>query len=387
MPVTLNRTSTPQPGIPADFYAPRFAIEVDGEAVGPEVLAGVLEVKVDMELGPRPSHFQLILNNWDDRKAGFKNIESAGKPAKPLFDFGHRVLIRMGYANRLLPMVQGSITALAPEFPESGPRTLTVSGLDGMFDLIGEARTEKHRNKADWEIAQDLATRNGFLRTRVTKEGPKHDLVVQQGQDDASFLHMRAQRIGFDFYVRTDPDPETSGETLVFVKSEGCDGSKAPVYVFEWGKSLLRFSPVLDVSNQVGAVLVSSSTAASRKSLKASAGSGDIPSGNGRNGPAAIQLVHRGKQELVETVPVLSGEEAQRLAVSRLRERAYGYSTGSGQGIGLPELRPGDNVRIDGVGPRFGGCYQVTQVDHTINSSGYLTGFSVRRLHDGGNRS
>lgn len=238
MPAIVQRTSTPQPGIPADFYAPRFEIEVDSETVGPEILGNVLEVKVEMELGPRPSHFQLILDNWDDRAADFKNIESAGKPAQPLFDFGHRVLIRMGYADRLLPMVQGPITALAPEFPQSGPRTLTVSGLDGMFDLIGQARTEVYENKADWEIAEEVALRNGFLRTRVTREGQKNDEVVQQGQDDASFLQTRAQRIGFDFYVRTDP--ATGGEVLAFVKSEDCDSSKAPLYVFEWGKSLLR---------------------------------------------------------------------------------------------------------------------------------------------------
>lgn len=386
MPVTAQRTSTPQPGIAADVYAPAFKIEVEGEELGPESLGNVVEVKVDLTLGS-PAHFELVLDNWDDRRADFKFIESAGTKTKLLFDLGRRVLIKMGYAGRLFPMMRGQITALAPSFPESGPLTLTVSGLDGMFDLIGQARTATYKNKADWEIAQEVATRNGFLRTRVTKEGPKHKEVVQQGQDDANFLSTRAQRIGFDFFVRTGPALDEE-ETLFFVKSESCDTSKAPVYVFEWGKSLISFHPKLDISEQVGEVLViNPNPDAKNRPFKGRARGEDLPSGGGRNGPAVVETVDKGKQRLVENEKVASEEEANRLAIGLLRERAYKYSTGSGKVIGFPELRPGDNVQIKGVGSRFGGCYQVSQVEHTINTSGYLTTFEVRRVHDGGSGS
>lgn len=379
----IKRTSTPQPGIVADYYAPSFAIEIEDQKLGPETLGNVLEVKVDMALGS-PAHFELVLDNWDDRRVDFKSIDSAGKKNRPLLDLGQRVLIKMGYADRLLPMVRGAVTALSPCFPESGPRTLAVSGLDGMFDLIGQARTATYKNKADWEIAQEVATRNGFLRTRVTKEGPKHKEVVQQGQDDANFLYTRAQRIGFDFFVRTGPAIDEE-ETLFFVKSESCDTSKAPVYVFEWGKNLIRFHPNLDISEQVGEVLViDQDPDAKNRPFRGRARAEDLPSGGGRNGPAVVEAVDKGKQRLVENEKVASQEEANHLAVSLLRERAYQYSTGSGQVIGFPDLRPGDNVQIRGVGARFGGCYQVSQVGHTINASGYFTTFDVRRVHDGG---
>ena len=42
--------------------------------------------------------------------------------------------------------------------------------------------------------------------------------------------------------------------------------------------------------------------------------------------------------------PVSSQQEAKTLAISLLRERAYSYVTGTGQAIGIPDLRPGDNV-------------------------------------------
>src|SRR6185369_2202840 len=299
----------------------------------------------------------------------------------------HRVLIEMGYAGRMLPMMRGLITALAAEFPESGPRKLIVSGLDGMFDLTGVTKTQSFPKMTDWEIVEELATQNGFLRTRVTKEGPKHKEVVQQDQDDASFLNTRARRIGFDFFVRTGP-AAGEDETLTFVKSASCEASKAPVYVFEWGKSLIHFNPKLDVSDQVGEVIVRSSNPdAKDRPFEVHARPEDLPSGPGRNGPAMIETIQPGKQHVMENAQLESEEEGKLLAVSLLRERAYKYSTGAAKVLGFPDLRPGDNVELRGIGARFGGCYQVSQVGHTIDASGYFTTFNVRRVHDGGSRS
>jgi phage protein D len=81
---------------------------------------------------------------------------------------------------------------------------------------------------------------------------------------------------------------------------------------------------------------------------------------------------------------VSSAQEARDLAISLLRERAYEYITGSGQVIGLPDLRPGDNVELDGLGKRFNGTYYVLKVEHTLGTSGYQTRFDVRKPFDGG---
>jgi len=67
-----------------------------------------------------------------------------------------------------------------------------------------------------------------------------------------------------------------------------------------------------------------------------------------------------------------------------LRERAYSYLTGFRQVIGLPGLRPGDNIELQRLGRRFSGEYYVTKVEHTLGNSGYLTSFEVRSPSDGG---
>ena len=47
--------------------------------------------------------------------------------------------------------------------------------------------------------------------------------------------------------------------------------------------------------------------------------------------------------------------------------------------IGLPRLRAGSRVLVDGIGSRLSGEYFVTETTHTVNSSGYQTRFSARR--------
>jgi uncharacterized protein len=84
---------------------------------------------------------------------------------------------------------------------------------------------------------------------------------------------------------------------------------------------------------------------------------------------------------------VTSKEEAQKLAQSLLLDKAYQFITGTGKVIGLPDLRPGDNVELLGLGQRFSGDYYVKTVSHSLGADGFTTTFGVRRVYDGGTKS
>jgi phage protein D len=47
--------------------------------------------------------------------------------------------------------------------------------------------------------------------------------------------------------------------------------------------------------------------------------------------------------------------------------------------VGLPDLRAGSVVNIDGLGARFTGRYFVTSTTHAIGDGGYTTQFECRR--------
>jgi phage protein D len=366
---------------PTDYYAPNFRVEVDGVELDPTTHGDVLQVRVVMDMDNMTS-FDLTINNWDDKTISFKYSDS------DTFNVGNSVHVMMGYADRMLSMVTGQIASMTPRFADSQASTLTVSGLDGMFQLRDRKPQDgeqiRYTDKADWEIAQAVAERNG-LHFEATEEGEVHAEVIQRCQDDAQFLVERAKRIDFDCHILTDPE---SGEsTLYFVRpTDGRADQPVRIYQFKWGENLIQFTPTINLSRQVGSVTVRGWDDRTKQAIIARAGPEDLPGAGqgGENGPQAANRSMRGKPEVVVDAPVMSVEEARELAVSLLAERAYEFITGTGQVIGLPDLRPGDNIELDLMSERFDGTYYVKKVTHTINDSGYRTDFEVRKLHQGG---
>jgi phage protein D len=246
-----------------------------------------------------------------------------------------------------------------------------------------EGETTKYENMTDSQIAEYVATRNG-LKAVVDDSVKKYVEVIQKNQDDATFLMERAKRIDFDCYVRTDP---VSGEgTLHFVKPrDGRESKTVRIYQFVWGESLISFQPVINLSRQVGKITVRGWDNRAKQAVVATADASDLPSAGksagGSSGADAAAKSMEGKHDVVVDANVSTQDEARRLAVALLSERAAQFITGTAQSIGLPDLRPGDNVEMSRLGTRFDGTYYV--VEHVINESGYRTQFDVRRYYDG----
>lgn len=375
-------SSVRQSGLPAtDYYAPDFLVEVEGQELDPESKGDVLEVKVVMDMENMTS-CELTVNNWDDRTLSFKYSDTE------TFDVGNRVHVQMGYAGELRSMMRGQVSTLSPRFPESGPPTIAITVLDGMLKLRDRQPApddvKRWENKADWEIAQVIGARNG-LSVVVTQEGETHDQVVQKNQDDAQFLMERAKRIDFDCYVQTDA--EAGEDTLYFIRpTDARDATMTRVYQLVWGQSLIFFNPTLTLSRQVESLTVRGWDPQNKQVISYTATAEDLPGAaeGGTSGPAAAEGAVPGKQQTVIDAPVTSEQEARDLAISLLTERAYEFITGSGQVIGLADLRPGDNLELEGLGTRFTGSYYVKKVEHTIGGNGFKTQFEVRKVYDGG---
>jgi phage protein D len=370
--------STLTGGLPAtDYYAPNFKLEVDDKEISPGSKGDVVDLRITMDKENLTS-FLLTVNNWDDEHFTFKYSDGDS------FDLGRRVHIHLGYADKLTSVMRGIINSLTPRFAEGGPPTLAVGGLDSMWLLRDHKPTDQHTVKftdvEDGEIAERIARRHQ-LKADADKGTGKHPLVIQKNQDDAVFLMERAKRIDFDCFVQNDP--KTGRDTLYFKRpSDRRDGKKTRTFVFEWGKNLISFSPTLDLSRQVGKVTVKGWSPLTKERISYTASASDLPRPGGgqvgANGPAQAESKFA-KHDVVVDQPVMSKQEARDLAISRLRERAYQYLTGSARAIGMAELRPGDNVEVKNVGRRFDGVYYVTKVEHQLGSNGYFMEFEVRR--------
>src|SRR6266545_1627830 len=98
----MTQASTIESGIPTDYYAPDFRVEVEGEELDPESKGDVLDLKVVMDMANMTS-CQLSINNWDDKAFALKYSDTK------TFDIGNRVHVEMGYADSLQSMLRGQI--------------------------------------------------------------------------------------------------------------------------------------------------------------------------------------------------------------------------------------------------------------------------------------
>ncbi|GLF93380.1 phage late control D family protein [Streptomyces yaizuensis] len=387
---------TPQVASP-DRYAPEFEVRIEGLELDPTTKNDVIDIKVNRDI-EEMSGFDLTLNNWDDRELRFKHSDSRE------FRLGGRVSVRLGYADRLLTVATGTISTLSPKFSDGASPTVAVSGVDGLLRLKDRKPAENepkiYRDLPDWRIAEQIARRNQ-LRVEVTREGPTHERVVQKNQDDATFLMERAKRLDFDCYIL--PDPASGEDTLYFIRpTDGRDGRPIRLYRLAYAPglttgpaaqppglipNLLDFTPTLTVSQQVSKVTVRGWDPRTKAPIAFTATAENLPAGqnaaDGQSGPQMAASTLGNRQDVVVDAPVSSDQEARELAISLLRERAYEFITGTGRVAGLPELRPGDNLEIFGLGRRFSGTYFVKRVEHTLNTSGFFTTFTGRRIHQG----
>lgn len=383
------------PGLPEDYYAPEFVVEVEGRALDPAQKGDVLEVKVVLSVDELAS-VDIKLNNYDDSTFDLKWSDS------DLFRLGKVVHVQLGYVDRLKSMFRGRIVSLSPEFPSGGPPTLLVRAMDPLVKLKNSrppADGVTYDHKRDWEIAQAVADRHD-VRLEATRKGPRHDFVVQRNVDDLAFLKERAARIDFKVFMRIDPD---NGHDVLHFEPprDGRQAGPLRTYQLAWGTlqkasplskstppSLIEFKPTISASDQVQSVTVRGWDVDRKKAIEHTAKAATTPgvSGSGDDtGPAAAEQVggSAAKKEIVVNAPVATLEEARHLAESLLAERAYAFLTGSGKTIGLPDLRPGDNVEIGGVGKRFSGTYFVDRTTHVLNANGYMTEFEVRKTYQG----
>src|SRR5262245_14798361 len=335
-------TSTTEPEIAdPDRYAPEFEVFIEGVQADPTTKNDILDIKVHRDI-EEMSGFDLELNNWDDVNLKFKHSDSKE------FTLGSRVSVRIGYADKLLTVATGTVSTLAPKFPDGASPTVSVTGVDGMLRLKESKPTaEKDKiflNMADWQIAERIAQRNK-LRIVTTKEGPVHDRVVQKNQTDAQFLMERAKRLDFECYIL--PDPRTGEEILYFIKpTDGRDGRSIRLFrlAYQPGLStgptaqpadlvpnLIDFTPTLTVSKQVSKLTVRGWDPRTKEPIEFTATAENLPAGqnsaDGESGPQAADSAAGGRQEVVVDAPVTSREEDQRLAISLLAERSYEFIT------------------------------------------------------------
>jgi phage protein D len=339
------------------FYSPRYVIRISGKDILRQG-AEVVSLSVNEVLDGATSLSFTVLNS------GLKWLNS------PLFTAGTEVEVAAGYKEPLEVIFNGEISQLRPTFPANGDSQMEVSGHDFSHKLSRGCRFRSWDNVTDSNIATKIAGEHGLDPSGVKATTVTHPKIKQDGESDLEFLKKRAAKNNFEVAVR--------GKQLIFAEPQ--DQSSAPeVTTLKWGESLISFSPELNTAGQVSEVTVRGWNPTAKKEIVGKASWKDIWGNQpGRqSGGELVEKLYGKVEECIRGEPVYTPEEANTRARSVLKERSEQFISGSGESIGIPQIRVRTSLILEGVGA-FSMKYYVTGATHSISSSGYKTNFTVR---------
>ncbi len=350
-----------------DYYVPMFNITIDGRKLEYQLARDIIKVAYEDKLNAADI-FAFTVRVGHEKREHFHS-DKLTKIDSEVFNEGGRVEIKIGYCDDLHTMVVGEITALEPVFPEDGIPTLTIRGQSRYHRLRREKKIRPFIDMSDSQIAEQIA-REMNLTPDIDHTDPKYPYVYQKNQSNTGFLKERAARINYEVWV-TD-------RTLHFKKN---GSGRKSIHALEWGKTLRSFSPRLTTFNQLSRVIVKGYNLQEQEIIGiAKRGDEMSKMGGAKTGAEAVEEAYgvEAKAAIVDS-PIRSQGEAEEMAKAKYNKIAMDYIIGSGTCIGTPELRTGRVIELKGLGRRFSGLYYVTCSRHTINDSGYLTKFEVKR--------
>lgn len=358
----------------ANYFDPAFNVQINGTSLKADVSKNIQQVSIVSQPDTMDS-FSLTLANE------YPVLRWTHTGDADLFQQGSAVKVYMGYVDDLQEMIDGQITKISPSFPDSGMPTLTVEGNTRMHWLHASKTTRTFQKMTDTQIVQQIAQEAG-LDTQADDTKVQYDYVMQANQTDLEFIRDRAKRIHFEVLVK--------GMTLIFRKANEI-GTK--IYTLVWGHTQAAFSagsnilPLKNFSTSMNTlqppteVEVRGYDIKNKKEFVGKAATGEEDtrmSGNMTGSEARAGAFHKPRKFVRVNVPVASQAEADQQAKAILNNLAMEFLTGSGSTIGVPDLRSGSVVELEGLG-RFSGQYYIDTATHRIGASGYQTDFTVKR--------
>jgi hypothetical protein len=322
----------------------------------------------------------------------------------PVLQVDNKLSLSLGYApDPLEEVFVGEITGVEPTFPGSGMPTIKITAHDflqrlahgtknrafyipiptvGNFPLPDEVSASivsgtnlliPYPDPVSGAISVLITVATFIVSPALAQQG----IVRQQGQTDFAFLTSLAQKNGWELYI--DHTLEPRGYILRFHSMRGGDAD----LTLKYGESLMDFAPRLTTVGDVFGV-------AARvwvNSIKM----GFVIMVSWDYDRAAFNLsIYPGFGELEGLI----GSEAAKNSISiaptgfaaapqsiltELLPRLNNRLTGTGNTIGDLRIKAGRVIDLQGLGEQFSGKYRITSATHTIGSSGFKTGFQVRK--------
>lgn len=267
---------------------------------------------------------------------------------------GKKIKIKIGRDGENSQVFAGIITKHAIRVKDNGNGELIVECRDEAVRMTIGRHSRYYNNVKDSDVFDEMISSYSGLFSDSEATTLTHKELVQHHISDWDFMLLRAEANGM--LVSVDDGR---------IKVSKPDTSPEPVLQVSYGTSLLEFEAEMDARNQWKKVEAKSWNYASQDILSGDSESanftepGNIPGSELANtiNLESFNLRHSGyrlEQELLDW----SNGVMMRSRLAKIRGRAK-FS-------GFSAIKPGDLVKIEGVGKRFKGKAYVTAVRHDI---------------------
>ncbi|MEP7229803.1 MAG: type VI secretion system tip protein VgrG [Ginsengibacter sp.] len=328
-----------------------FSILVDNKEVNP--VYQVLSISIVKEIN-RISVAKIIIRDGEAADKTFAISE------KNDFIPGKKIMIKAGRDGTNTQFFKGIIICHSIKVKENGNGELRLECRDEAIKMSIGRKSRYYQQVKDNEVFDQLANANK-LKADSEQTSLKHKELVQHHISDWDFLLLRAEANGM--LVLTE-----DGIVKIFRPNTNATA----VMEITYGTDIYEFEAEMDAPHQFKAVEARSWDYSNQQLFKSetSAASfkenGNIPGSDIADtiSPDKYLLHHSGhrlEQELQDWVK--GAMMRSRLAKIRGRARFQGFAG----------VKPGDLVKISGVGARFNGNAFVTAVKHDIGKGTWET--------------
>ncbi|WP_162054732.1 type VI secretion system tip protein VgrG [Pontibacter pamirensis] len=330
-----------------------FTILVNETALDPSY--EILSLSITKEVNRVPLA-RLVIR---DGNASERNFEISNEDT---FIPGNKIKIKLGLDGNNTQVFKGIILKHAIKVRANGNTELKIECRDEAVKMTVGRHNQYYQNLTDSQLFDVLIGRYKGLKSDPAPTVPTHKAIVQHHVTDWDFMLLRAEANGMLVLVEDGT-----------IKVAQPNSSATPVLQVTYGSSVLEFEAEMDAQTQFKSVKAFSWDHSNQKlfDADASAAASFAEHGNikgsalaGAVSPENIELQHSGnlpEQELQEWVDGMM----LRSRLSKIRGRA--------KVTGYPGIKPGDMVKLAGVGDRFNGKAFVTAVRHDVGNGTWDT--------------
>ncbi len=263
-----------------------------------------------------------------------------------------------------------------------GFQKLTIEGHSLSVLMNRETKTRRWEQTSRSEVARDVAKEHGFGGAMLDVDDTDEvlDVINQAAETDACFLTRLA----------------ASEHAVFFVDHQGLHWrkrpkDKAPTHTFTWFADrkrgdVMSLSVESDLVKRTGAVHVKSRDPLQKKTIAVSVDKssaerttlGDMVEVV-RPDTGETELLRRNATQSLHPSAAPTPERAKKEAGARFQKAERETIKLSMKVIGDPTLAAKTVVEVQGVSPFLSGKYYVTEVKHSLSSSGYTCDLKLRR--------